>query len=137
MRYTLFLLNMVTPNYNKLSRAWVGGFLPSSTTTASPPTTNTDHRTIQNAIQRALPLLFEDPTSVPFICRYRSDIISPLSTKQVHQLSATVQKYESLSNLRKKHILKGLRLAHILNQIIQPGWQFHASSTSTRTRTSS
>ena len=103
MRYTLFLLNMVTPNYNKLSRAWVGGFLPSSSTTASPsPTTNTDHQTIQNAIQRALPLLFEDPTSVPFICRYRSDIISPLSTKQVHQLSATVQKYESLSNLRNK-----------------------------------
>ena len=107
MRYTLFLLNMVTPNYNKLSRAWVGGFLPSSSKASSsvpssPPTTNTDHRTIQNAIQRALPLLFEDPSAVPFICRYRSDVIYPLSTKQVHQLSATVQTYESLSNLRNK-----------------------------------
>jgi len=58
-----------------------------------------------------LPLLFEDPTSVPFICRYRSDVISPLTTKQIHQLSATVQKYESLSNLRNK-ILDKLQQAN-------------------------
>ena len=39
---------------------------------------------------------------VPFICRYRSDVISPLTTKQVHQLSDTIQRYESLSSLRNK-----------------------------------
>lgn len=49
-----------------------------------------------------MPLLSDDPTSVPFLCRYRSDVIDPLSTKQVHQLSEYIQKYGSLSSLRNK-----------------------------------
>eukprot|EP00571_Detonula_confervacea_P008295 CAMPEP_0172323128 /NCGR_PEP_ID=MMETSP1058-20130122/47928_1 /TAXON_ID=83371 /ORGANISM="Detonula confervacea, Strain CCMP 353" /LENGTH=785 /DNA_ID=CAMNT_0013039055 /DNA_START=85 /DNA_END=2442 /DNA_ORIENTATION=+ len=83
----------MTSNWTKLSRAWVRDFLPSATT----PTEE-----IQKAIQRTLPLLSEDPTSVPFVCRYRSDLIDPLTTKQVHQLSEYIQKHDSLSTLRNK-----------------------------------
>jgi len=82
-------------NWNKLSRAWSKDF-------TSPANCNNSTSTIQNAIQRTLPLLFDDPTSVPFICRYRSDVISPLTTKQVHQLSEAITRYESLSPLRGK-----------------------------------
>lgn len=101
MRYTLILFSMATnnkssSNWNKLSRAWINDF------TTSPANNNNSTSIIQNAIQRTLPLLFDDPTSVPFICRYRSDVISPLTTKQVHQLSDTIQRYESLSSLRGK-----------------------------------
>ena len=88
-------------NWGRLSRAWVEDF-PS-------PTLNTEDATaIQKAIQRTLPLLSDDPTSIPFLCRYRTDVIDPLTTKQVHQLSEYIQKYESLSSLRSK-ILDHLR----------------------------
>ena len=96
MRCSFILLNM-SINWDKLSRAWVRDF-PSSGTTSS----------VQSAMKKTLPLLSEDPTSVPFLCRYRSDIIDPLTTKQVHQLSEYIQKYGSLSSLRAKvlHQLK-------------------------------
>lgn len=95
MRCALVLLNM-TGNWSKLSRAWVKDFIPSATR-AEESTSS-----IQRAIQRTLPLLDEDPTAVPFICRYRTDVIDPLNTKQVHQLSDYIQKYDSLSTLRSK-----------------------------------
>ena len=44
-------------NWNKLSRAWVNDF------TTSPANCNNSTSTIQNAIQRTLPLLFDDTTS--------------------------------------------------------------------------
>lgn len=101
MRFTLFLLANMSTNWSKLSRAWVRDFLPAATTDPIAATT-------QKAIQRTLPLLSEDPTSVPFVCRYRTDVIDPLTTKQVHQLSDYIQKYDSLSTLRKK-VLDQLR----------------------------
>ena len=55
----------------------------------------------QQAIQRTLPLL-EDPTSVPFVCRYRTDIIYPLTTKEIHLLSDMLQRYRSLESLRNR-----------------------------------
>ena len=55
----------------------------------------------QKALRRTLPLL-EDPTSVPFVCRYRADVIHPLSTKEIHQLSDMLQSYRSLDSLRKR-----------------------------------
>jgi uncharacterized protein len=94
-----------TTNWNKLSRAWVKDFaLPSSSSSSKPPSPEPSYKSsLQNAIQRTLPLLNEDPiTSVPFICRYRTDVIHPLSTKQVFQLSDYIQKYQSLATLRNK-----------------------------------
>ncbi|GFH57697.1 hypothetical protein CTEN210_14173 [Chaetoceros tenuissimus] len=78
-------------SYQKLSRAWVKCkvFAPAS-------------KEIQMAIERTLPLLHDDPTAVPFICRYRTDVIEPLTTKHVHHLSDCIQKYDSLSTLRNK-----------------------------------
>ena len=79
-------------------------FLPSSATHSGDAPAK-----LQQAIQRTLPLLNEDPTSVPFVCRYRSDVIDPLTTKQVHQLSEYIQKFDSLSSLRDKildHLLR-------------------------------
>lgn len=68
----------------------------------SPSVASPIDKHIQHAIKKTLPLLNDDPTSVPFLCRYRSDVIDPLTTKQVHQLSEYIQKYASLSSLRNK-----------------------------------
>ena len=90
--------------------------LLSTSTLASPDQTMTNHfqqlATVwgkeqfqgtekQKALRRTLPLL-EDPTSVPFVCRYRADVIHPLSTKEIHQLSDMLQSYRSLDSLRKR-----------------------------------
>ena len=75
----------------KLSRAWYRDFPPSS-------------NEVRKAIERTLPLLQDNPTAVPFVCRYRADVIEPLTTKHVHQLSEYIQKHESLSSLRSKII---------------------------------
>lgn len=90
MRCTQLLLSSMA-SYQKLSRAWVKCkvFAPAS-------------KEIQMAIERTLPLLHDDPTAVPFICRYRTDVIEPLTTKHVHHLSDCIQKYDSLSTLRNK-----------------------------------
>jgi uncharacterized protein len=53
------------------------------------------------ATQRSLPLL-EDASSVPFVCRYRTDVISPLTTRQVHFLYSLTAKHVSLASLRNK-----------------------------------
>jgi uncharacterized protein len=56
---------------------------------------------IVRATERTLPLL-EDVASVPFVCRYRTDIIHPLTTRQVHFLQGLIVKHASLESLRKK-----------------------------------
>ena len=68
---------------------------------------------IRQATERTLPLFLEDESSssssssslsssVPFVCRYRSYIINPLTTKQVHFLQSLVSKHSSLKSLRHK-----------------------------------
>ena len=88
-------------NWKTLSKAWHKDFLPS-------PSTAEFAAPIKNAIERTLPLLKEDPSAVPFVCRYRADVVDPLTTKQVHQLSEYIKKHDSLSSLRKK-ILEHLK----------------------------
>ena len=67
----------------------------------------------QAAIQRTLPLFLQikdnEPyydntaaSSVPFVCRYRTDVIHPLTTQQVHLLRAMVGQHEDLRSLRAK-----------------------------------
>ena len=56
-------------------------------------------------VARTLPLL-DEPTSVPFVCRYRPDAIGSLTPVQVHQLSRKYQKYKSLANLRSRLLEK-------------------------------
>jgi len=72
---------------------------------------------ITNALARTIPLLLpssesegteasqsssSSQSSVPFVCRYRADMIHPLTTKQVHQLSDYVRKYHKLQTLRNR-----------------------------------
>ena len=56
---------------------------------------------IIQATRNSLPLL-EDASSVPFVCRYRTDVISPLTTQQVFMLYSLKQKHASLASLRSK-----------------------------------
>ncbi|CAB9529575.1 S1 RNA-binding domain-containing protein 1 [Seminavis robusta] len=75
-------------NWNQLATAWSAdhGFVGSGKV---------------QAMQRTLPLL-EDTASVPFVCRYRADIVAPLSTKEVHKLAEMFASWNSLQSLRKK-----------------------------------
>lgn len=59
------------------------------------------HSLICRAVERTLPLLV-DVASVPFVCRYRTDVIDPLTTKQVHHLQSLISKHSSLESLRSK-----------------------------------
>jgi len=65
------------------------------------------------AVRRTLPLFLQvkgnetyyddaSAASVPFVCRYRTDIINPLTTQQVHLLRSMVGQYDSLRSLRNK-----------------------------------
>ncbi|KAL7546628.1 hypothetical protein ACHAWF_009959 [Thalassiosira exigua] len=110
MRCSLFLLNMTTTTWAKLSRAWAKDFVPPPAPQgkADGPPAAVGIDAVQRAVRRTLPLLHEDPSSVPFICRYRTDVIEPLSAKEVHRLSEHLKKYESLSSMRGK-ILEHLR----------------------------
>ena len=56
---------------------------------------------VQRAVARTLPLL-TDSGSVPFVCRYRTDVIAPLQVEQIHQLADWLAKHESLQTLRHK-----------------------------------
>ena len=82
MKCTLVLLNSVA-NWSKLLRAWHKGFLTSDPTSTS---------RIKSAIERNVSLLQYNVASVPFVYRYRADVIAPLLTKQVHTLSHYMQK---------------------------------------------
>ena len=65
-----------------------------------PASTTTRHQVIQ-ATARSIPLL-QDASSVPFVCRYRTDIIAPLTTLQMHFLWNLVSKHAALDSLRQK-----------------------------------
>jgi uncharacterized protein len=56
---------------------------------------------VVQATARSIPLL-EDVSSVPFVCRYRTDVIAPLTTRQVHYLFHLVSKHASLASQRKR-----------------------------------
>lgn len=62
---------------------------------------NNDLRAIVQATTQTLPLL-EDASSVPFVCRYRTEVIHPLTTRQVFLLHALKEKHASLATLRTK-----------------------------------
>jgi len=62
---------------------------------------------VEAAISRTIPLLSSSTSapasaSVPFVCRYRSDVIHPLTTQQVYQVQTWISQHESLESLRKK-----------------------------------
>ena len=80
-------------NWGQLAKAWSKEFINGHQQQAQPK--------ITAALQRTMPLL-EDPTAVPFVCRYRTDVISPLTTAQIHQLSDMVETYKKLEALRNK-----------------------------------
>jgi uncharacterized protein len=59
------------------------------------------HAQIVKAAARSIPLL-EDVSSVPFVCRYRTDVIAPLTTRQVHYLFHLQQKHAALASQRNR-----------------------------------
>ena len=94
--------------WDKLSEAWVRHFLPPSSPRGEGPPSSSES-SIRGAIRRTLALLHpagcDSPpssSSVPFVCRYRSDAIFPLSTTQVHLLDGYARKHASLSSLRRR-----------------------------------
>ena len=92
----------VVASWSKLAKAW----FPHLTVVPAHPSSNevispTQRKVLEASAARTLPLL-EDPTSVPFVCRYRADTIDPLSTTQVRRLSDLYEKYKSLSSLRNR-----------------------------------
>ena len=83
--------------WSKLAHAWKSRFVAGSGA-ASPAA-------LSSALTRTLPLLAEeaDPSvAVPFVCRYRSDVIAPLQTFQIHQLAEHLQTHTALAALRHK-----------------------------------
>jgi uncharacterized protein len=87
---------MIKPSL--LAKAWAQKIMALELGTVQQPP-----KKIELAIARTLPLL-EDASSVPFLCRYRTEIIDPLSTQQVHLLLALSQTHKSLEPLRNKVI---------------------------------
>ena len=63
--------------------------------------TTTRITTIQSALARTMPLL-TDKSAVPFVCRYRHDVIQPLETVQIHQLADYLERHKTLESLRQK-----------------------------------
>ena len=56
------------------------------------------HSLIFKAVERTLPLLV-DVASAPCVCRYRTDVINPLTNRQVHCLQSLISKHSSLESL--------------------------------------
>jgi uncharacterized protein len=99
MRRTWVLSLVMAPQerWSKLSKAWAPNFL--SRYEASPPSGSA----VLAALERTLPLLEDNPAAaVPFVCRYRTDAIAPLTTAMIHQLSEYLQTHTSLESLRQK-----------------------------------
>lgn len=65
---------------------------------------STGSSSTQAAIARTLPLLSEGggAIAVPFVCRYRLDVVKPLDSSQVYQLADFLRRHQSLESLRKK-----------------------------------
>ena len=58
---------------------------------------------ISSAVERTLPLLVDGgATSVPFVCRYRTDVIAPLEVSHIHQLADWLMKHQTLESTREK-----------------------------------
>ena len=66
---------------------------------------NNNKQSIIKATQRSLHLL-DEGGSIPFICRYRTDVIHPLNTKQIHVLCDLLEKHKSLDKLRTKLLIE-------------------------------
>jgi len=80
---------------------------------------NDNHSSVVcKAVERTLPLLDDDAaSSVPFVCRYRTDVINPLTTKQVHHLQTLMTKHKSLASLRTKLMKVAISDKNILERI--------------------
>eukprot|EP00978_Attheya_sp_CCMP212_P032724 scaffold129078_cov45-Attheya_sp.AAC.1 len=62
---------------------------------------------LEQAMERTIPLLLKEHSSdgasaVPFLCRYRVDVVAPLTTQQVHALRDKVERHESLHSKRTR-----------------------------------
>ena len=55
------------------------------------------------AVEQGMNLL-ESGSTVPFICRYRSDLVKPLSVEQVHELASLQAKHSSLKSVRDRYL---------------------------------
>mmetsp|Transcript_54937 Transcript_54937/g.133421 ORF Transcript_54937/g.133421 Transcript_54937/m.133421 type:complete len:901 (-) Transcript_54937:23-2725(-) len=87
-----------------LARAWTHGILYPDDKQSNSKNQKSNYDSdskVTRAIQRAIPLL-QESESVPFVCRYRTDVIQPLTTKQVHLLHTYVSRHASLLSMRKK-----------------------------------
>eukprot|EP00980_Cylindrotheca_fusiformis_P012959 scaffold3236_cov66-Cylindrotheca_fusiformis.AAC.25 len=82
-----------------LAEAWIPWILQDSSSQINNSNKKVD--STKAAMARTIPLL-QDAASVPFVCRYRTDVIHPLSTQQVHQLQTYVSQHASLDKLRSK-----------------------------------
>lgn len=71
---------------------------------------------VSRALERTIPLL-QDAASVPFVCRYRTDVIHPLTTQQVHQLQVYVSQHASLDKLRSK-LFEHIQAKDVRNQVL-------------------
>ena len=91
----LFMSVTKTVDHAVLATAWT----PKIVELESSMTTNAS--LVCQATERTIPFL-EDVSSVPFVCRYRTDVINPLTTKQVHFLQSLVSKHGALGSLRSK-----------------------------------
>lgn len=57
------------------------------------------------AVHRTIPFLSggaESASTVPFLCRYRTEVVDPLTTDQVHLLRECVDRHETLRSLRAR-----------------------------------
>ena len=96
----------------KLAKAWAKDFI--ANTDGGVPVSGSQNRSQSQevaAAERTLPLLAggggsaSNPSvAIPFVCRYRSDLISPLTNKQVHLLSDLLEKHQKLESLRRRII---------------------------------
>ncbi|KAG7338030.1 transcriptional accessory protein [Nitzschia inconspicua] len=95
-------------NPHFLARSWISKILQVEDAEAS--SSSSYRNDIQAATARTIPFFLPNhdsnfstaAASVPFVCRYRTDIIRPLSTQQVHVLQSLVTKHSMLQSLRDK-----------------------------------
>jgi len=97
----------------RLAEAWTPKLLDLESNNNNNHNTNDNRELCEAAVRRTLPLFvqvkdkdtfYDDSAaaSVPFVCRYRTDIVHPLTTQQVHLLRSMVCQHDGLRNLRNK-----------------------------------
>jgi uncharacterized protein len=89
-----------------LAQAWTPQLLQAESGTPTPSGSTLDDSSalrvvIARAASRTLPLL-TDASAVPFVCRYRVDLVNPLTTRQVHLLQTLSSRHASLQSVRAK-----------------------------------